>query len=199
MNEDDYIPGEKPGGRRDRLVVISGCSGGGKSTLLAELASRGHTVFPEPGRQIVREQTLIGGDALPWDNIDRFIEQCVVRAIHFHTLARPEAGTVFFDRSLVDAISALEAAACAVPAGYRTAIERCRYAPFVFIAPPWEELFRSDGERRRFQEAAVEYARLLDAYPAFGYEPVVLPKASVADRADFITAELERRWSEPVA
>jgi predicted ATPase len=40
----------------DHLVVISGCSGGGKSTLLAELAQRGYGVVEEPGRRIVREE-----------------------------------------------------------------------------------------------------------------------------------------------
>jgi predicted ATPase len=37
----------------DRFVVISGCSGGGKSTLLAELARRGYRTVEEPGRRIV--------------------------------------------------------------------------------------------------------------------------------------------------
>jgi predicted ATPase len=36
----------------NRFVVISGCSGGGKSTLLAELGRRGHAVVEEPGRRI---------------------------------------------------------------------------------------------------------------------------------------------------
>jgi predicted ATPase len=39
----------------NRFVVISGCSGGGKSTLLAELGRRGHTVI---GRRIVIEEML---------------------------------------------------------------------------------------------------------------------------------------------
>jgi predicted ATPase len=49
----------------DRFVVISGCSGGGKSTLLAELGRRGHTVIEEPGRRIVIEEMNGGGSALP--------------------------------------------------------------------------------------------------------------------------------------
>lgn len=43
-------------------IVLSGCSGGGKSSLLTELGRRGHTVVPEAGRQVVREQMLIGVD-----------------------------------------------------------------------------------------------------------------------------------------
>jgi predicted ATPase len=38
----------------ERFVVISGCSGGGKSTLLKELAKRDHDVIDEPGRRIVK-------------------------------------------------------------------------------------------------------------------------------------------------
>jgi predicted ATPase len=33
----------------ERFVVISGCSGGGKSALLSELSERGHAVVEEPG------------------------------------------------------------------------------------------------------------------------------------------------------
>ena len=49
----------------DRFVVISGCSGGGKSTLLAELGRRGHSTVEEPGRRIVAQELQQGGRALP--------------------------------------------------------------------------------------------------------------------------------------
>ena len=38
-----------------RFVLISRCSGGGKSTLLAELRARGYPVVEEPGRRIIAE------------------------------------------------------------------------------------------------------------------------------------------------
>jgi len=47
-----------------KLIAISGCSGGGKSTLLAELKNNGYTVFPEVGREVVKEQLKIKGDIL---------------------------------------------------------------------------------------------------------------------------------------
>jgi predicted ATPase len=37
-----------------------------------------------------------------------------------------------------------------------------------------------------------EYKRLIDVYPSLGYEIHVLPKVSVAERADWILASLER-------
>jgi predicted ATPase len=45
----------------DQFVVISGCSGGGKSTLIAELGRRGYPVVEEPGRRIVKEELASGG------------------------------------------------------------------------------------------------------------------------------------------
>ena len=48
-----------------RFVLISGCSGGGKSTSLDELARRGHQTGLEPGRRIVHDELARGGTALP--------------------------------------------------------------------------------------------------------------------------------------
>ena len=43
-----------------RFVILSGCSGGGKSTLLDALAERGFAVVPEPGRRIVAKELALG-------------------------------------------------------------------------------------------------------------------------------------------
>lgn len=43
----------------NKLVIISGCSGGGKSTLLSELSNRGYTVIEEVGRKIVKKYVNI--------------------------------------------------------------------------------------------------------------------------------------------
>ncbi|MBY6163743.1 AAA family ATPase [Mameliella alba] len=47
-------------------VVPSGCSGGGKAALLAELASRGCETVEAPGRKIVQQELNGAGVALPW-------------------------------------------------------------------------------------------------------------------------------------
>src|ERR1700730_15527752 len=48
----------------DLFVVMSGCSGGGKSTLLTELGRRGYMTVEEPGRRIVKDELLGNGLAL---------------------------------------------------------------------------------------------------------------------------------------
>jgi energy-coupling factor transporter ATP-binding protein EcfA2 len=49
----------------DRFVVISGSSGGGKSTLLVELSRCGYAVAEESGRRIVKEGLKDSESAFP--------------------------------------------------------------------------------------------------------------------------------------
>jgi predicted ATPase len=191
MEESEYLAAGPALGGSARLVVVSGCSGGGKSALLAELARRGHATRPEPGRQVVREQLLIEGDGLPWRDVGTFVELCVSRAAHFYNTVLPGDGPVFFDRSIVDAVAAFARWRRPVPRHLTNAVARYRYAPVVFMAPPWEALFRGDAERRHsFAEAVAEYDDLMRRYPAWGYAVRVIPKAGVAARADFVERAL---------
>lgn len=188
--EDGYQPSRVADGH-GRAVVITGCSGGGKSTLLGELARRGHRVFAEPGRQIVKEQDWIGGDALPWSAPAKFADLALSRGLHQRIAATAEGGLVFFDRSIIEPLSGLARLGLPVPDHFRRAAEVCRYDETVFVAPPWPEIFREDPERRHgFVEAAAEHEPLLATYRSLGYRLVELPKVEVAARADFVLATL---------
>lgn len=173
----------------ERFVVISGCSGGGKSTLLAELGRRGHSIVEEPGRRIVKRELQEGGSALPWIDPASFARRAIAMALEDRTSSAGLNGWVFFDRSLVDAAAALqhltgETALAALA-------QEHRYHRMVFLTPPWPEIYIEDPERRHGLEAAeAEYFRLLETYPALGYEVSILPKVSVLERADFIERAL---------
>lgn len=65
----------------NRSVVMSGCSGGGKSTLLTELGRRGYPVVEEPGHRIVAEQMRSNGMALSWIDISGDAVHDVVRFV----------------------------------------------------------------------------------------------------------------------
>lgn len=174
-----------------RLVLISGCSGGGKSSLLAELGRRGHAIVEEPGRCIVKEQLTAGGDALPWADAGKLAELAASRSVENMARAARSGHLTFFDRGLVDAVCVFERLGLAVPLHLTNAIRRYRYHSRVFLAPPWRKIFANDAERRHgFAEAVAEYEYLAVAFPHLGYETVLLPKTFIEARADFVLETL---------
>ncbi|WP_309086398.1 AAA family ATPase [Chelativorans sp.] len=173
----------------NRFVVISGCSGGGKSTLLTELQRRGYNVVEEPGRRIIAEQRESGGESLPWRNPEAFARRAIEVALSDRATARKTTGWVFFDRGLIDAAAALQHIT-REPTLARF-LHQHRYNTKVFLTPPWPEIFSQDADRRHdFASAVEEYDRLCAAYPSLGYEVHVLAKRSVAERADIVLAAL---------
>jgi predicted ATPase len=173
----------------NRFVVISGCSSGGKSTLLTELSRRGYTTVEEPGRRIVKEELLGDRRALPWVDEIAFARRAVALALADLAAANAHGRWVFFDRGLIDAVAAFEHLT-GEPALAAVSQKR-RFHCRVFLAPPWSEIYVTDNERRHgFNEAVAEYHRLLEVYPALGYEVAILPKVSVSERADFVLSVL---------
>jgi predicted ATPase len=173
----------------NRFVVISGCSGGGKSTLLIELGQRGYATVEEPGRRIVREEIFGAGLTLPWVNGAAFARRAIEIALADRAAASRETGWVFFDRGLLDAAAALQHLS-----GEPTLAnlgEAHRYHRKVFLAPPWPEIYVTNSERRHsLNEAVAEYQRLLYLFPLLGYEVTILPKAGVHERANFVLRAL---------
>lgn len=162
------------------FVMISGCSGGGKSTLLVELARRGFSIVEEPGRRIIAESRLGDGATLPWVDAAAFGRRALEMSVADFKAA---AGLTFFDRGIVDAAVAITARGNPYPHSH---VESLRY-DCVFLAPPWPEIFVNDDDRRHSLEKALsDYERVRQAYIDAGYDPVLLPRDTVGARADFI-------------
>ena len=170
-------------------VVISGCSGGGKSTLVAELARRGFPIVDEPGRRVIAAQRAIGGSALPWLDMEAFLIEALQLGLADRMDAAHTQRCTFFDRSLVDAASALTSLGKPVSENVQGWLHA--YQRVVFFTPPWAEIYSVDADRRHSLDAAeIEYDRLRVDYPALGYTVEILPKAPVDVRADWLLARL---------
>lgn len=186
MFEDNYLAANPDFTDHHLLIVLSGCSGAGKSSLLTELVSRGFEVQPEAGRQIVKEQLRVGGDALPWLNDAKFTDLLISRATLQFNVATLKGKTVVFDRSIIDSLAYLEHMKRDVPSYLLNAVELYRYAKRVFLLPPWEEIFTNDAERKHsFADARAQYDSLIKTYQRLGYETLEIPKMSVPERVDF--------------
>ena len=163
-----------------RFYLITGCSGGGKSTLLDALAARGHATVPEPGRRIVALARQ-GRAPFPWEDPTGFAH-CALNMAHADLrAARRLRGAVFFDRGVFDAAVALDHAGAAAPD------DSWPYARTVFVAPPWPALFARDADRRHsLADALAEYDRIRAALQRSGHRAALLPRASVAARVGFV-------------
>ena len=178
-------------GKAHKFVVLSGCSGAGKSSLLDELGRRGFPIYEEPGRQVVKEQLYIGGDALPWGNWSLFVELTISRSIYHIVTAARRDRLSFFDRGIVDQVSGLERRGLSIPDHLVAAVDRFRYHEKVFMMPPWPEIFSNDDERKHsFEDALATHEAQLRTYERFGYQIIFVPKLDVAVRADFVLNQL---------
>ncbi len=174
----------------NKRVLITGCSGGGKSTLLSALRERGFTTVEEPGRRIV-EAALSSGSTtlLPWVDPEAFLLRAL--ALAREDLARyPDPPDwVFFDRGIIDAASALAQMRRRPLLDWFADVPD--YFSTVFFAPPWPEIYAQDAARAHSLEQALdESRRLRHDLPTLGYRLVELPKTAVDSRVTFVLREL---------
>jgi predicted ATPase len=173
-------------------IVISGCSGGGKSTLIEGLALRGFRTVAEAGRIIIREQMKTDGRALPWIDPALFAEKLATLAIDQYASVADCNRITFFDRCIVEPVAYCLRMGVELPASTKDAADACRYDNPIFMVPPWESIFVEDTERQHsFDEAVAEYDALLKAFETFEYKVCVIPKMKPADRVDFILNEID--------
>jgi predicted ATPase len=170
---------------KNNFYVITGGPGGGKTTLLEELALRGYKVIPETARQIIKERLSKGLTPRPgpanfaheifnqdWKNF--------ISNLHLSSL-------LFFDRSFID--SAWQIFDCDAKSynKVKSIYLKNRFNKNVFITPPWKEIYCNDEERdQSFEQAIRVYHRLDKWYKAHDYNIIVLPKTSVEERINFI-------------
>ena len=171
----------------DRLFVITGGPGSGKTTLIDALAAAGVATSPEVGRAIIREEMATGSTALPWADQRAFAERMVVREIAAHAEALARGTTVVLDRGVPDVVGFLRVSGLPVPPPIGTAARTCRYNRQVFIAPYWDAIYTGDAERRQTPAvAAATHAIMAETYHDYGYELIELPRVSIAERVGFV-------------
>lgn len=175
----------------NRLIVISGCSGGGKSSLLSELSSKGYSVVPEAARAIIKEQLEINGTITPWQNPKLFGELLFERSVAAYQQAKEvvtaKDQVIFFDRCFLEVVSWYQNLKIADSNKYDHFIDELRYYHTILMTPPWKEIYRQDDERKHsFEDGVEEYERLLESYAKYGYKTLEIPKINVKERFKFV-------------
>ncbi|QNI35289.1 AAA family ATPase [Edaphobacter albus] len=177
-----------------KRIVISGGPGAGKTTLLEELRRRGYACSPEVARQIIQEQVHIGGNALPWGDREAYSRLMLARSVASWESSVGDSRIIFFDRGIPDTLCYVRLVGLSSSVE-EEALQMCqqyRYWSRVFLAPPWREIYENDTERKQdFDEAIRTYELMAQTYRECGYEVVILPQVSAAERAEVVLRQIE--------
>jgi len=177
------------------LFIISGGPGSGKTTVLGELAKLGFQNAPEVARQIIQEQVRNGGTLVPRQDREAYTQLKLQRSIASYLLHTPALRTMFSDRGIPDTLGYARLIALREQELMQDTLAACRqyrYAPVVFLAPPWKEIYETDGERKQdFAESERTFEQITEAYRDCGYELLPLPRTTPAARARFILQQIK--------
>ncbi|PST82447.1 ATPase [Pedobacter yulinensis] len=173
--------------------ILTGGPGAGKTTVCSLLEKAGYSCVPESGRAVISQELHTGGSALTWADRSAFARRMFETDLAAYHAAR--RGTpVFFDRGLPDVAGYLKLEDLNFLPGLENALQNCRYAPLVFIFPPWQEIYVNDAERKQsFAVACRTFRMMVQVYQAYGYRLVEVPRLEPAGRCRFICSCLEQR------
>lgn len=175
----------------NKLYVITGGPGMGKTAITQHLQKEGYLSVPEAGRAIIQQQVMLGTDAVPWMNKLKFAELMFERSLRDYKSASVNGMPVFFDRGIHDIIGYLTLNNINIPGDMLSIVKDYRYNRKVFITPPWKEIYVNDTERKQsFEEAVATYEMMNRIYTSHHYEVIEVPKMTVEQRAAFIIANI---------
>ncbi len=163
-------------------VVLTGGPGAGKTATLDVLQERGYEIGTDAPRSIIRTRKDAGLSPRP-DPLT-FARQVFEREVETYRSA--QRSPFFFERGVVEAVASLSAAGALQEDDVNRLLEAYRYQE-IFIFPPWEEIYRMDDERdHTFDHSVRVYEATLMFYRQHGYEPIEVPRDTVAQRVEFV-------------
>ena len=129
---------------------------------------------------------------MPWSDPALFAAMMLCWEMRSYHIAQHQTGPVFFDRGVPDVLGYLRLLRLPVPEHMQKAAHTFRYNRRVFIAPPWQEIFRQDRERKQdFDEAARTYDALVLTYTELDYGLVEIPRAPIDERVRFLLDNID--------
>jgi predicted ATPase len=169
-------------------IVLTGAPGTGKSSVCEELERRGYKIIEEPARTLIEYLRKNDPKSLPSNDRNKFQE--LVEEKNVDNFLENKSG--FFDRSLVDEIGFRSFYNRDIPDRLIEDCNKYRY-DFVFIFPPWKEIFKNDSVRREtYQETSDLHHEIYKSYKSVGYSPIEMPKSDVNSRVDFILKKINK-------
>ena len=175
------------------IIVIIGGPGTGKSTIIDGLIKQDFCCYPEISRQVTLEAKKQGIEQLFLENPLLFSELLLEgRKNQFKNASDETHNIVFIDRGIPDVLAYMHYIGDSYPIHFDLACRENLYTK-IFILPPWEEIYQSDEARyENFEQAKLIHNHLVETYKNYGYEPIEVPKETIANRILFILDEISK-------
>lgn len=172
--------------QQKQIYIITGGPGFGKTELINELRRIGYLCSGEFARDLIKSQQESGGEILPWKNPKLFQREVLKQRIAFFDSV-PENSLAFADRGIPDQLAFSRYKGFGTPEILIESSQLYRYAPQVFVTPPWSQIFENDSIRTEsFGEAIEIHQAVLDTYSDLNYQVIELPLLPLKKRVDFI-------------
>ena len=168
------------------VYVITGGPGFGKTSVIDLLQKKGFQVCSEGARDLLvpdeKSEDRKAISPIPAD----FEQQVAARRIGFLQSVHQDT-IAFSDRGLPDQI-AYSWYKSKIPSKFiEEAVLSNKYAPVVFLTPPWEKIYLTDDVRKEnFAEASSIHMHIVMAYRKYGYKLIDIPQLDPQKRVGFI-------------
>ena len=187
---------------KTKRIVITGGPSVGKTSLVEHLKSLEYICFPEVIREFTIEETenkttedLKSNPIVFADDSLLFNQRLMAgRSGQYKESQQLDTDYIFFDRGLPDVLAYMDFFDQSYDEAFTKVCEDMAY-DMVFILPPWETIFALDGERYESYEELIQLNECLtERYTHFGNTPIVVPKATVDERVQFILNKLAEKF-----
>ena len=170
-----------------KKIIITGGPGTGKTSLIEELRKNDFKCFDEISREITLKYREKGIEQLFLSDPNLFSQELLNGRIQqFNNSINLQANCVFFDRGIPDIIAYLNFKKADLSKKILKSIDKYRY-DMIFLLEPWEDIYTFDKIRyESFDQVITIDSYIKNTYKEFGYNPIIVPKDNIRNRADFI-------------
>ncbi|MBP2832073.1 ATP-binding protein [Aquimarina sp. U1-2] len=177
-----------------KRIVITGAPGTGKTSIVVQLEKLNFFCFHEVIRQMTQEaqnnnealqmvSNPIVSVADPYQFNTTILE---ARVQQFKDASFYKKDIIFYDRGIPDVIAYMDYFEQSYESSFTNSCKRYRY-DYIFILPPWKEIYKADEERfESFEQAQEIHHHLYDTYTQLGYHCIEVPFGHVEERSNFI-------------
>lgn len=169
-------------------IVITGGPSTGKTSIINAFSNLHYNTFPEVARVVIKNQLKINSNKVPWNDVSGFSKLVLKKQIiDFNDAKR---GFNIYDRGIPDLIGYINHGNQDLFKDLKLNAEKLKYK-FVFMLPPWEDIYETDNERRENYEDAVKiYESIKKAYASLSYKLIEVPKDTLPNRVLFILKKI---------